>query len=110
MWTDNSFKLLTLAMHIGSDVELSNIIRWRWLDPDTLPDSAARCVEYMRLAQSLLSNWNYEVATIGGVMNKDKPIRYQLPYFSPGRQYVRSYSWLSWPYLAYLATSTVNLK
>lgn len=91
-YDSQQFQLPTLPIHIGSNVKASDVNRWRRLNPDTLPDAATGCVEYMRRAQSLLSDWNHVVATIGGVMNEDKAVRYKLIL---SHQEDDTYSWFS---------------
>lgn len=66
--------LFTLTVHVGIDIQLSDMNRWSWLNPDTLPDSAARCVENVRGVESLLSNRYYIIATVCWIVDEDEPI------------------------------------
>ena len=64
---------LTLTVHVCSEVQLSDVVGLSWLDPDTLPNAAARCVENVRLTQGLLANRNHIVAAVCRVVHKNEP-------------------------------------
>lgn len=66
-------RALTLAIHVCIKVQLSDMIGRRCLEPNTLPDAAARGVKDVARAQGLLSDWNNIIAIICRIMDEDKP-------------------------------------
>lgn len=62
----------TLAFHVSINVEFRDMILWRSLDPDALPNSTTGSVEDMTGPVSLLSNGNYIITIVCGIVHKDK--------------------------------------
>lgn len=64
----------TLTKHIPGNIKLRDIIRWRRLNPHTLPDPTTRRIEDMTRSQRLFANWDNKVPAICRIMNEDQAI------------------------------------
>lgn len=62
----------TFTVHVGIDMQLTNMILWYRFNPHTLPDTAAGCIPYMRGFRGLLAYWDDIITTICWVMHKDQ--------------------------------------
>lgn len=57
-------------MHISSQIKLHHVVDGGRFNPNTLPDTAAGCVENVRRIQRLLPNGNHVIAAVSRVVNK----------------------------------------
>jgi hypothetical protein len=62
-----------LTIHVSSKIKLGDVILWRSLQPDRLPNSTTGCVEDVARAERLLADGDDEVTIICWVMDKDEP-------------------------------------
>lgn len=62
-----------MTVHVTIEVNPGDVVCLDRLDEDTLPDSTARCIEYMTRVKSLLANRNNIITTISRIMHKHQP-------------------------------------
>lgn len=72
-------------MHVCVQVQIRDVVGRSRFNPHALPDTTARCIEYVRLRERLLPDWNHIWIRIRRIENEDQ----QLVRSSGSRQVVR---------------------
>ena len=67
------FCRLTFSVHVGIQVQFSNIVARCGLDPDTLPDTTAGRIEDVGRIQSLLADGDHVWIAVRWVESEDEP-------------------------------------